>query len=349
MMMTLKDIAIKTGVSTATVSHVINNTGRVGKLTRKKISEAIEELNYQPNKVAKSLKTRKTNTIGVIAEDVTVFNTPEIIDGINQFAEDNNYNILLVNLRIYKKIKYDVFNKANFSKLHSLIKPVIFDLLQNQVEGIVYIGSHQRNVTDIIPVHSIPSVYTYCYTVNDHDRSINYNDEEASYHITKYLINCGHQKIAVISGLEDSIPSKKRLKGYYRALAEHEIEINKSIIKTGDWELESGLKWSKELLKNPNKPTAIVALNDLMAAGAIKGSHELGLNVPEDISIVGFDNREFCTYLNPKITTMSIPLHEMGGKSMEVLNSLINNNENTTTRDINLKCKLIIRDSVMNI
>lgn len=344
-MIKIKDIAKKVGVSTATVSHVLNNTGRVGEDTRKRVLKAVEELNYTPNKIAKSLKVKKTSTVGIIAEDVTVFNTPDIIDGINEVAENNDLGILLVNLRIYQKMGTDFSDKE---KMRDLLSNAFDQLVKNQVDGIIYIGTYNRDVTEIIPKTPIPVVYTYCNTTNEGDYTINYDDDAAAYKATTNLIEHGHRNIALISGFIDSIHSHERFNGYRRALMDNVIGLNPNYIKTGDWEIESGFLLTKELLSLSERPTAIVALNDLMAYGAINAAKKLGLHLPNDLSIIGFDNREFSAYTSPELTTMSIPLHRMGEKAMDVLYGLINNNPLKETK-IKLNCELVERESVYQI
>lgn len=342
MLVRMKDIALKAGVSTATVSNVLNNSGRVGKKTRKKVLKVIEELNYTPNKIARSLKLQKTNTVGVIAEDVTVFNTPSIIDGINKMAELNDLGILLVNLRLFQKAGTDFSNKEHMRKI---LGHAFNQLVMNQVDGIIYIGTYKRDMTDIIPPLKLPVVYTYCVTSNKDDFAINYDDEEAAYRATQYLIDLGHKDIGLISGMSDSIHSHERFDGYCRALKENGISLNSFFIKTGDWEVKSGYQLTKELLRLDKRPTAIVSLNDLMAFGAINAAQDLGLNVPRDISVIGFDNREFSAYTTPKLATMEIPLGQLGKKSLTTLQKLINQQPPDRTK-INLTCTLIERESV---
>jgi LacI family transcriptional regulator len=341
-MVRLKDIAEKANVSTATVSYVINNTGNISSETREKVLQVLEELNYKPNEVARSLKKKRTRTIGVIVEDITIFNAPEIIDGINSFAEENGFSILLTNLRIYKRIGN---NFDEIEKCKGLIAGAMDELLSQQVDGIIYIGVHIRDVTGLVPKHDKPIVYTYCYTASKTDYTVNFDDELATYEIMKYLIDLGHRKIALISGLIDSFPTHQRFSGYHRALMENQLVFNPNYIKTGDWEYHSGYKMAKELLALDSKPTAIIAMNDVMAGGALEACRDLNVKVPQELSIVGFDDREFGMYFLPKLTTMKLPLSEMGVLSMKkMINLLSKSNEvEYVTR---VKCELVQRDSV---
>ncbi|GGG08555.1 LacI family DNA-binding transcriptional regulator [Paenibacillus abyssi] len=340
-MIRIKDIAQKANVSTATVSYVLNGTGSVSEKTRIKILKVIEEMNYQPNHIAKSLKIKKTNTIGVVVEDVTSFHSSEIIDGINEYAENHGFSLLLTNMRVLKRLGRDLEDQE---KVRQLTPPAMKEILNKQVDGLIYIGVHTRDVSGIINTGTLPTVYTYCYTSGE-GYSVNYDDHLAAYEATKYLIEEGHSKIAVISGLFNSNPSRDRFNGYYQAVKDHELVFDPSFIKTGDWEFESGYTLTRELLDGTTRPTAILAMNDVMAAGAINACLERGLHIPEDISIIGFDDREFSSYINPKLTTMRLPLHEMGMEAIKSLVSILNQEE-ATEKNKKLKCTLIKRHTV---
>lgn len=341
-MANIKDIADLAKVSVATVSNVLNNRGRVGEETRKKILKIVEEMEYKPNRVAKSLKMNKTHTIGVIVEDLSVFNAPEIIDGINEFAEENDYSILLTNLRLFKKFGNQFPDVDTYKEM---VMPLFHQLLSNQVEGIIYIGIHRRNVSGILPESNTPVVYTYCDTSNDTDISINYDDYKASFDATNYLIKKGYREVALISGLINSESALERFNGYCKALMDSSIQFNPNYVKTGDWEFESGYMMAMDLLKEEKRPSAILAMNDLMAGGVLKAAKELNLDVPAELAIFGFDNREISSYYTPKLSTVSLPLHDMGGeRSIKTLIDVINGN-NIKTNKIKLLCELIERDS----
>lgn len=335
----IKEIAAKANVSIATVSYVLNGTRNVRLKTKERVLQVIEELNYKPNDIAKSLKSKRTNTIGVIAEDVTVFNVPEIIDGINDYADRHDLHIVLTNLRLHKRVGH---NYSNVDAYRKYAANAVSDLMAKQVEGIIYVGIHPRDVTGLINTQGKPIVYTYCYTQND--LSIQYNDEQAAYDSVHYLHRMGHRRIAVITGLMDSTPSRLRFNGYYKAIMELELPFEPQYIKVGDWGLESGLRVSKELLELPEPPTAVLVMNDVMAVGTLRAAREKGVNVPERLSIVGFDNREFSDYLQPSLTTMDLPLHEMGYSSMKSLMRIVNGEEADSVQGP--LCVLLERESV---
>lgn len=340
-MVTIKDIAEKANVSTATVSYVLNNSAQISKETRTKVLKIVKEMGYKRNTIAKSLRTNKTNTIGVVVEDLTVFNSPLIIDGINKYVEEHNYHIVLANLRLNKKIANNYEQAQNYK---AEINEMIDLLLTRQIEGIIYIGEHPRDISNIIQQPDKPIIYTYCYSSAKNSWTVNYDDQKAAYQATNYLISLGHQRIAVIRGLLNSGPSQARLAGYQNALADNGLVFNKDLIKTGNWEYESGLNLSRELLNSSNPPTAVFAFNDLMAAGVIDGAEKLGYQVPADLSVIGFDNREFSQFFKPKLTTIDLPLIKMGENSAELLINLINQQEIKADK-LKLDCRLVIRNS----
>jgi LacI family transcriptional regulator len=344
-MVTIKDIAKRADVSTATVSYVLNNKGKISEETRSRVLKIVNEMNYKRNTIAKSLRTSKTNTIGIVAEDITVFNTSSIINGINKFVEEQGFHVILTNLRLHQKTG---LNYSDIKNYMAEISESIDVLLSRQIEGIIYIGVHPRDVTGIIRKINKPIVYTYCYTAAD-DYCVNYADKLAAYEITNYFIKMGHEKIAVISGPADSLATCERLQGYKEALRENNLLYDSDYIESGDWEFESGVSSIKRILsKNKKPPTAIFAMNDLMAAGAIEAAFEMGYSVPDDLSVIGFDDREFSRFYRPRITTMGLPLNEMGTKSAEILINLIDGKK-VDKKSYNIKCRLIERDSVKKI
>lgn len=341
-MASLKDIAKLANVSVATVSNTLNNRGRVGDETRKKIFEIADQLDYRPNSIAKSLKLRKTRTIGVIVEDISVFNAPAIIDGINDYADKNDFLILLTNLRLFKKFGNEY---PDIEQLKVLAQPAFNQLLGNQVAGIIYIGIHLRDITGLFPNSNKPIVFTYCNTTDENDHSVNYDDYSAAYIAAEYLIKKGHKKIGLISGMINSAPAHARFNGYYNALIDYNLNFDPKFIVTGDWQYESGYSMTMDLIQSGNVPTAIMAMNDLMAGGVIQAARESGYIIPKDLSVIGFDNRELSNYYTPGLTTILLPLHEMGIKSIEVLINLIHRKK-VEPNKYKLQCKLLERASV---
>jgi LacI family transcriptional regulator len=342
--MTLKEIASMAGVSAATVSYVLNNTAPVSDETRQKVEKIIKETGYRSNILAKSLRRNESRLIGVVVEDITVWHTAHIIDGINEIAEARGYNIILSNLRLLSKIKSQFEHISIFQKD---IDKAVDILIGMQVDGIIYVGMHDREINHVLHDMKKPVVYCYCYTHGE-GSSIRYSNEKTAYQLTQMLINHGHKDFGVINGVKESEPATLRFKGFERALHEAEIEINQENIVFGNWTYKEGKEAAKKLLSRKDYPHAIVAMNDDMAVGVYDAAKELGLRIPEDVSVTGFDNADIVKYLSPKIVTVDRPLQEMGYRSMELL---LNSMDGTSVGDVNitLPCTLIEGESVKSI
>lgn len=341
-MPTIKEIAKASGVSVATVSNIINNKGRAGEETKKRVQQVIDEMKYMPNCIAKNLKTKNTKSIGVIAEDMTVFALPDIIDGITEYCEKEDYQILLVNLRLYKKFSDTYYRYENHKEI---VHKQISKLLSKQVEGVIYVAAHER-LNDVIPKElPIPVVVAYSFSNRPEIPSIAVNDSDGAEKLIKYVISCGHKKIGVIAGKKESIHTQARLEGYQRALFEGNILYDPNLIVYGDWERKSGYRNTDTLVEN--KVTAIFCMNDIMAGGTYDRLRELNLKVGEDIAVVGFDNREMAGFENPPLTTMGLPLHDIGYYSSEMIIRLLGNKKQEDVKETYyVECIPFIRESV---
>ena len=342
--MTLKEIASMAGVSVATVSYVLNNTAQVSEETRLKVEKIIKETGYRSNILAKSLRKNESCLIGVLVEDITVWHTPFIIDGINEIAEATGYNTILSNLRLISKIESQFDHISNFQED---IDKALDVLIGMQVDGIIYVGMHDRDIGHILRDIKKPVVYCYCYTDGE-GSSVRYSNEKTAYQLTQMLINNGHKDFGVINGPKESEPATLRLKGFLKALHEAEIEIKQDNIECGNWKYSDGKEAARRLLSKEDYPRTIVAMNDDMAVSVFDVARELGLEIPDDVSVTGFDNADIARYISPKITTVDRPLQEMGYRSMELLLDIINR---SSVGDINitLPCRLIEGGSVKKI
>lgn len=341
--MTLKDIAAMAGVSVATVSYVLNNTAPVSVETREKIEKIIKETGYHSNILAKGLRTNKTRLIGILVEDITVWHTALIIDGINEIAETNGYNTILCNLRLLNKIESKFQYISNFQKD---IDKAVDVLIGMQVDGIIYVGMHDRKINHVLRDTHKPVVYCYCYT-DEEGSSVRYNNEETSYAITNMLIDRGLLNFGVINGHPDSEPAALRFQGFNRALHEAGISLKTENVACGNWQYQDGLAAARQLLSKPNSPDAIVAMNDEMAVGVYDAARELGLRIPDDVSVTGFDNAGIIRHLTPRLVTADRPLQEMGFRSAKILlghiSGKIKENQNVI-----LPCTLLDGESVKN-
>lgn len=339
----IQDIAKACNVSIATVSNILNGKNGASDETRKLVLDMAAQMHYRPNRNAKNLKQLANKTIGVIMEDLTIFCTPEIVDGINEYCEEHNYQLILNNLRIFKKFGAKYYTSEGYYKQ---VEEEFWDILTMQVEGVIYVGGHERTLYCIPEDYPKPINVAYSFSSNkERIPSVVINDRHGAYLATKHLMDAGHLKIGVISGEFSSFHTQSRLLGYQQALFENGIAFDNSIIELGNWERESGyIAMEKLRLKGVS---AIFCMNDMMAAGAYDYCGDHGLIIGEDISIVGFDNREIAMVLRPMLTTIEMPLHKVGYLAAK---QLIDQIENKFTEDEEMicfaDCKLIEGDSV---
>ncbi len=316
-MATQKDVAKLANVSFITVSRVINNMGNVKPETKEKVKAAIKELNYYPNSIAQGLNRNRVMTVAI----ETSLPSSETIE------ETSYYTRLLTGVeRHCIKHGYDILISSQRGQIDS------YDCLRpyysRKADGIIILGSKpteeqfKRISDDKIP----------CVIIGDRHPSykINFIDTDninGMYVATKHLIENGHSKIAFIKGNVWTQNSSDRFKGYSRAMKEAELVINEDWVVEGDYSILSGRLCYKELQKLENRPTAVVSSTDLMAFGLYEEIHAEGKNIPETMSIIGFDGHELCKYTNPPLTTIRQPLEEMGEEAAKLLIKQIENSD----------------------
>lgn len=336
MEVTIKDIAEKAGVSITTVSRVLNNkTKGVGEKTRKKVLEIVEELNYIPNAVAKGLVTKKTNILGLIIPDITNPYFPEIAKGVEDTANEYGYNIILC----------DSNNVTEKEKNYIRI------LREHYVSGIIYNSFYKVGEDTIKSLVNtrMPFVLVETNTTRYNSPCIYTDGEVGMSKLISYLIDMGHRKIAYISGPLESYSAEQRLAGYKSALINNGIEIDESLIEYGDTRRASGYDITDKLMSKELDFTALVCFNDLMAVGALQRLQDLGVRVPDDISLAGFDNIYVTKITNPKITTVAQPAYDMGCEAARVLIEKIEKRAEANKNKIVFEPILKIRDSVKKI
>lgn len=339
-MANMKDIASQAGVSVATVSKVLNDLGGISQETTDLILSIAKDLNYRPNLYARNLKTRQSRTIGIITEDITVFNAPPIIDGIGSCCEERGYHYFLENLRLYN---LGISPLLDVNEQSSIVNDAIDFMMSMQVDGLIYLGSHSHKVVHLPSIGDTHFICSYCSCTDTSIPSVLYDDRKAGYDVAKYLINSGHSAIGVITGPNGSIHSAKRLTGYQEAIYDSGLRYNPKMTAQGDWNRDSGFLLTEQLLKNG--VTAIFAQNDLMAMGVIDYCVKNGIEIGKDLALVGFDNREISTVCRPTLTTVSPPLFEIGHTAASLLIDKIEGKSETASGEILLECSIIERDS----
>jgi len=331
MNISIREVAKKAETSTATVSHVINKTRFVSEELTNRVKVAILELGYQPNEIARGLRRGGSKTIGLILPDNSNPFFAELARYITDIGFENDFSVILCNSN------EDLDREAIF----------INTLVAKQVEGIIFIASHaSSNHSGILKSRNIPSV------VIDRDISVAIgdvvlvNNEQGGYQATNYLIQLGHRKIGCISGPSTLTPSADRVKGYKRALQEAKIKSRREYIHVGNFLPKSGDIAMSLLLALNDRPTAVFVCNDMMAIGAKHRIELASLRVPEDISIVGFDDILFASTMTPALTTIAQPVKEMAVKATSLLIDRIQNGRSKSDmKRIVLDTHLVIRNS----
>jgi len=353
-MITIHDVARHAGVSIATVSNVINNNAKVTAETAQRVKQSIADLNYIPNSIAKGLKKNTTRTIGVLVEDISNFASPFIIDGICQKCELYDYHIIVDNLRVNKKVDSgagDMFNKlANKEEFQQSIREAVNTLLSARICALIYIGVHPRDVSGLLPPMDIPVVYTYCYAHEPGQsrvQSISCDDFQGALLAVNHIIKAGHTKIGIIGGMSNSYATQRRMMGYKTALTGNAIPLNNDYIISGNWTYESGYNLASRLFSLQNPPTAVFAMNDLMAFGAIDLLKNKCISVPGEVAVHGFDDLEAAMFFSPPLTTIALPLHEIGEKAVVSAIKMTESDNGIAGDDyVLVPCRHVKRDSV---
>ena len=338
---TMRDVASLAGVSTATVSHVVNGTKKISPETVEKVLMAISKVNYQPNTVAKSLRMGQTHTIGVLVEDIRGLPVASIVSGISETLSKNGFRTIFHDLHLLEKL-YNQYEQIGTYRQR--INSGLSLLQSSNVDGIIYVAMHDRHLDYLLDPMDKPLVFAYSHGT-ENDTYVTYSNRDSAADMIRYLIKKGHTRIAVIAGHPHSYPTAQRLLGIQMAMQQAGLVIPSEYIKYGDWEYESGITQTRELLKLPEQPTAIFAMNDLMAAGCISILQAVGLQIPKDLAVVGFDNREISGYLQPPLTTVALPTAEIGTKAALHIIDMIQNPRTLPTREI-IHCSIIERQSV---
>ena len=327
MTLNIIDIAKLAGVSKSTVSRYLNN-GYVGAEAREKIKKVIDETGFMPQSYAKSLRTGKTNLIGVIVPKISTETAPRVVQGITEVLSENNYDVLIANTNLSVEKEFEYLN--------------IFK--NNQVDGVIFMG------TKITPKHkkimdklNVPIVVVAQYM--DNYPCVYHDDFNAAKYMTEYLIGKGHKNIGFIGVYEeDRSVGLERENGYIAALKENNIEN----LKVGDFSYESGYKLANELINKKNTPTAIFAVTDNLAIAAIDCLKDKGLNIPKDVAVVSIGDTRISEVVSPKLTTIHYHYKTSGRKSAEIMLELLKSSiktSKTIKKNIKLSYILIERNS----
>lgn len=330
-MATIDDVAKIAGVSKATVSRVLNGTAPVNEKTKKKIETVMNELDYAPSLLAQSMRSKKTRTIGIVIPDYANPFYSYLFEVIERKISEHGYMALIC------PTHEDAAAEIMYIKMlvSRQIDGIIFFTYNGEKKNMKFLEELSRKVPCIFmdPVNSDLSV---SQVITDGFKGV----KEA----VEYLLKKGYKRIGCIKGPSRFAVTIERVNGYKAALKEQNIPIEDKLIYEGDFHMESGFKAGEYFLNLAQRPDGIVAVTDVMAIGALKYFQYAGVNVPQQIGVVGFDNISLCTLVNPPLTTISQPFNELGDEAVKLLMKKIKN-PRSRNKQIVLDGKLIIRRS----
>lgn len=312
---TIKDVAAHAGVSVATVSAVVNDADWVTDATRARVRRAVAELGYRPNRVARSLKTKEAYAVGAIVSDITNPFFTEVIRGLSHALQETDRNLFLC----------DADHRFDLGDAH------LDMLIEQQVDGLVIIGDSVREASlasylrrrSHVPVVAIERDYTI-----DRVSCLLVDSEQGAYDATTHLVEQGFRRIALIAGPEEGAGSMTygratRTAGWRRALDNADLPSSDDWVARGTFRYESGATAMRDLLSRPERPDAVFVANDMMALGAMHALHQMGLRIPDDVALIGFDDIPVSALVAPPLSTMAMPKRRLGRAAHELLRAHI--------------------------
>ena len=329
-MITIHDVAKLAGVAPITVSRVLNNSGYVSQATRTKVETAVAELNYVPNQIARSLRSSRTNTIALVLTDITNPFWTTVARGAEDAASRHGFNVILCN------------TDENAGKEQEYVNV----LLRKRVDGflLVPVRSTSEPVRQI-QNQQIPVVVLDRQTPGIDVDAVRGASFDGAYELTKFLLSLGHRHIAVLSGPVDVSTALDRVDGYRYALKDAVVDHQPELIVYGEYTVDDGYEMAQRALAMRPAPTAFFATNNFIAIGALRALREAGKRVPEDISVVGFDDLPPDWSSEPFLTVVVQPAYAIGEQATELLLERIASNKEPIYRDVVLPTQLIVRRS----
>ncbi len=329
---TIRDVAVAAGFSVNTVSRALNEKPDVSEKTRRAILEAAKKMGYRPNRLARGLRSNKTQTIGVIVADIANPFFGAVVKGIEQAASKQGLSIIL----------------ANSDETCKREAKAIQVMLSEKVDGILITPCQKERKTIIdLKQSGLPFVLLgRCFD----DLSIDYvipNDMYGGFLATKHLLEIGHTRIAIVNAPLYISSAKHRLKGYKKALSQYGVKVDESLITSQALTVKEGYRVARSILRQAHRPTAIFAYSDFVAFGVMKAIREAGLRVPEDIAVVGFDDVEFSSCLEVSLTTVVSPKERMGREGLKILVAKLKDGHQKSKKAVKLKLgvELAVRQS----
>lgn len=329
-MKTIREVAAMANVSVATVSRVLNDSGIVSYKARAAVLRAIRETDYSPNLLGRSLRRTETRIVLVLLPTIANPFYSGVVKGMEEIASEYGYNVMMC----------DTASDPEKEKLYT-------DLLRNRLaDGIIFLSPEMKSNELSELAGQLPVVQCSEYKEEAGISTVAIDNSKAAYTAICHLINMGHKRISMISVKNDLISARKREEGYRAALMDHGIRYDAGLIEYGDYSFKSGIRAGNTIIYMKERPTAVFAISDIMAIGAIKAVREAGLQVPNDIAVMGFDNISFSSMCSPTLSTISQPRYDIGSIAMKLLVKQLENGL-AARETIFLEHELIIRESTM--
>lgn len=329
-MSTIADVARRAGVSKMTVSRVINDSGYISQETRERVEQAISELGYIPNALARSLRFKQTRTIALILTDITNPFFTTLARGVEDVASEQGFSVIFCNTDESEKEEAEYINV----------------LLQKQVDGLLLVPtSSTEDAIAPIREQGLPFVLLDRYVPGTRLDSVRGDSIHGAYALMQHLLDLGHRRIAVLSGPAEVTTSVDRVEGVRRAAHDAGLELDLSQVYYGPFSLEGGYAMATQALAAEPRPTAIYAMNNFIAMSALRVAREIGLRVPEDLSVVTFDDLPAAFVAEPFLTVAEQPAYEMGQQATALLLDRLSSKGPTEPMEIILPTRLIVRKS----
>jgi LacI family transcriptional regulator len=329
-MPTIRDVAKRARVAPTTVSRVINHSGYVSDATRARVEAAIDDLGYVPNRLARSLRLKRTNTLALVVTDITNPFWPAVARGVEDTAHEADFDVIL----------------CNTDESEAKQERYLDVLVQKRVDGILLVPAcTSAALGEWIESQTIPVVLldrrVDCVQVD----TVRGDSERGAYELVQHLISLGHERIAVLSGPEDVSTAVDRVTGYRRALAEAGLEERAGWVQWGQFSQASGYEATRRLLAISPRPSALFAANNFLAIGALRALRDAGLGVPEEMSVVSFDDLTSELVIEPFLTVANQPAYEMGQRAAELLLDRLSGDGPNGYQEVVLPVKLTVRRS----
>ena len=307
MTVTIYDVAREARVSMATVSRVVNGNQNVKPETRNKVNEVIKKLNYRPNAVARGLASKRTTTVGVIIPDISNVYYSQLARGLEDIATMYKYHSIISNSDNDPEKEKEIFN----------------NLLSKQVDGIIFLGGTiSEEIKDLINQSSVPVVVSGTNGKDDHIASVNIDFKQAAEEATQHMIEKGAKKFALVGGDYSKKAQDDVLQGLTKVLNQHHLELDEALHFSGKESYKEGIK-AFEKLQN-NMPDAILSISDEQAIGILHSTLDAGVNVPEDLQILSFNNTRLVEMVRPQLSSVIQPLYDIGAVGMRLLTKYMN-------------------------